>query len=133
GDFDRLGLVNFTAYVEYMGVVNSTSFVGFAVPADSYKAALKTTELLPLDARPFFQYLVERAVATGQWDVVDKISKLYADPPTPFTIAARYLVERSLAAGKEPNTDFVLVLQKVEPAVLGVLGGLLLATVRRLV
>ncbi|MEZ0320230.1 MAG: hypothetical protein ABWK05_09630 [Pyrobaculum sp.] len=131
GDFDRLGLVNLTAYVEYMGVVNSTSFVGFAVPAGSYKAALKTAEALPPDARPFFQYLLERAVATGQWEAVDKISKLYADPPTPFTIAARYLVEQSLAAGKEPNVDAALALQKVEPAVLGVLGGVLLATVRR--
>jgi hypothetical protein len=57
--------VNFTIIVEYMGVVNKTSFVGFAAPPDSYSAANKTMDMLPADARPYFRYLVERAMATG--------------------------------------------------------------------
>jgi len=131
GDFDRLGLVNFTIYVEYMGVVNKTSFVGFAVPPESYAAANKTVDVLPADARPYFRYLVERAVATGDWALVDKISRLYSEFPTPFTLAARFLVERALATGKEPNVDATEALRRVEPVVLGALGGLFLAVLRR--
>jgi len=131
GDFDRLGLVNFTIYVEYMGVVNKTSFVGFAVPPESYAAANKTVDVLPADARPYFRYLVERAVATGDWALVDKISRLYSEFPTPFTLAARFLVERALATGKEPNVDAAEALRRVEPVVLGALGGLFLAVLRR--
>lgn len=131
GDFDRLGLVNFTIYVEYMGVVNKTSFVGFAVPPESYAAANKTVDVLPADARPYFRYLVERAVATGDWALVDKISRLYSEFPTPFTLAARFLVERALASGKEPNVDATEALRRVEPVVLGALGGLFLAVLRR--
>lgn len=131
GDFDRLGLVNFTIYVEYMGVVNKTSFVGFAAPPDSYSAANQTMNLLPADARPYFRYLVERAVATGDWALVDKISRLYSEFPTPFTLAARSLVERALATGKEPNVDAAETLRRVEPVVLGALGGLFLAVLRR--
>jgi hypothetical protein len=131
GDFDRLGLVNFTIYVEYMGVVNKTSFVGFAVPPESYAAANKTVDVLPADARPFFRYLVERAVATGDWALVDKISRLYSEFPTPFTLAARFLVERALATGKEPNVDATEAPRRVEPVVLGALGGLFLAVLRR--
>jgi hypothetical protein len=41
-----------------MGVVNKTSFVGFAAPPDSYSAANKTMDMLPADARPYFRYLV---------------------------------------------------------------------------
>jgi hypothetical protein len=131
GDFDRVGLVNFTIYVEYMGVVNKTSFVGFAVPPESYAAANKTVDVLPADARPYFRYLVERAVATGDWALVDKISRLYSEFPTPFTLAARFLVERALATGKEPNVDATEALRRVEPVVLGALGGLFLAVLRR--
>jgi hypothetical protein len=131
GDFDRIGLVNFTIYVEYMGVVNKTSFVGFAVPPESYAAANKTVDVLPADARPYFRYLVERAVATGDWALVDKISRLYSEFPTPFTLAARFLVERALATGKEPNVDAAEALRRVEPVVLGALGGLFLAVLRR--
>ncbi len=131
GDFDKLGLVNFTIYVEYMGVVNKTSFVGFAVPPESYMAANNTMYMLPADARPYFRYLVERAVATGDWAAVDKISSLYSELPTPFTLAARFLVERALAAGKEPNVEVAEVLRRVEPVVLGALGGLFLALLRR--
>jgi len=131
GDFDRVGLVNFTIYVEYMGVVNKTSFVGFAVPPESYAAANKTMDALPADARPYFRYLVERAVATGDWGLVDKISRLYSEFPTPFTLAARFLVERALATGKEPNVDATEALRRVEPVVLGALGGLFLAVLRR--
>jgi hypothetical protein len=131
GDFDRLGLVNFTIYVEYMGVVNKTSFMGFAAPPDSYLAANHTMNLLPADARPYFRYLVERAVATGDWTLVDKISRLYSEFPTPFTLAAQYLVERALATGKEPNVDATEALRRVEPVVLGALGGLFLAVLRR--
>jgi hypothetical protein len=131
GDFDRLGLVNFTIYVEYMGVVNKTSFVGFAAPPHSYSAANKTMDVLPADARPYFRYLVERAVATGDWALVDKISRLYSEFPTPFTLAARFLVERALATGKEPNVDAAETLRRVEPVVLGALGGLFLAVLRR--
>ena len=131
GDFDRLGLVNFTIVVEYMGVVNKTSFVGFAVPFDSYMAANKTLYMLPTDARPYFRYLVERAVATGDWAAVDKISRLYSELPTPFTLAARFLVERALAAGREPNVDAAEALRRLEPVVLGILGGFFLAVLRR--
>jgi hypothetical protein len=131
GDFDRLGLVNFTIYVEYMGVVNKTSFVGFAAPPDSYSAANHAMNLLPADARPYFRYLVERAVATGDWALVDKISTFYSEFPTPFTLAARFLVERALATGKEPNVDAAEALRRVEPVVLGALGGLFLAVLRR--
>jgi len=131
GDFDRVGLVNFTIYVEYMGVVNKTSFVGFAVPPESYAAANKTVDALPADARPYFRYLVERAVATGDWALVDKISRLYSEFPTPFTLVARSLVERALATGKEPNVDATEALRRVEPVVLGALGGLFLAILRR--
>jgi hypothetical protein len=131
GDFDRLGVVNFTIYVEYMGVVNKTSFVGFAVPPESYAATNKTVDVLPADARPYFRYLVERAVATGDWALVDKISRLYTEFPTPFTLAARFMVERALATGKEPNVDATEALRRVEPVVLGALGGLFLAVLRR--
>ncbi len=131
GDFDRLGLVNFTIYVEYMGVVNKTSFVGFAVPPESYAAANKTVDMLPADARPYFRYLVERAVATGDWAPVDKISRLYSEFPTPLTLAARALVERALATGREPNIDAAEALRRIEPVVLGILGGFLLAVFRR--
>ena len=131
GDFDRVGLVNFTIYVEYMGVVNKTSFVGFAVPPESYAAANKTVDVLPADARPYFRYLVGRAVATGDWALVDKISRLYSEFPTPFTLAARFLVERALATGKEPNVDATEAFRRVEPVVLGALGGLFLAVLRR--
>jgi len=116
---------------EYMGVVNKTSFVGFAVPPESYAAANKTMDALPADARPYFRYLVERAVATGDWGLVDKISRLYSEFPTPFTLAARFLVERALATGKEPNVDATEALRRVEPVVLGALGGLFLAVLRR--
>ena len=131
GDFDKLGLVNFTIYVEYMGVVNMTSFVGFAVPPENYAAANNTMYMLPADARPYFRYLVERAVATGDWAAVDKISRLYSELPTPFTLAARFLVERALAAGREPNVDAAEALRRLEPVVLGILGGFFLAVLRR--
>jgi hypothetical protein len=74
---------------------------------------------------------VERAVATGDWALVDKISRLYSEFPTPFTLAARFLVERALATGKEPNLEAAEALRRVEPVVLGALGGLFLAVLRR--
>mgnify|MGYP001770662207 FL=1 len=132
GFFDKLGLVNFTVYVEYMGVVNSTNFVGFAAPRDSYIAANKTAALLPPQAREYFLYLFQKAVATGDWELVDGISRLYSAPPTPFALVARYLVERDLSRGRDPNIYVAEVLQRVEPFALGLAGGLTLALLRRL-
>ena len=103
GDFRRLGLVNYTIRVTYMGVSNVTEFVGFAVPPDAYTAANRTYGLLPPEARPYYRYLLERAVATGDWRLVEDLAKLYSEPPTPLTLAARALVEMSLASGREPN------------------------------
>jgi hypothetical protein len=61
---------------------------------------------------------------------VDKISRLYSEFPTPFTLAAQFLVERALATGKEPNVDAAETLRRVEPIVL-LLGGLYLAVLKR--
>jgi len=132
GDFRRLGLVNYTIRVEYMGVSNVTEFVGFAVPPNAYVAANRTYGLLPPEARPYYRYLFERAVATGDWRLVEDIAKLYSEPPTPLTSAARALVEMSLASGREPNMGVVEALRKVEPLLLGVAGGFLLALLKRL-
>mgnify|MGYP001772490010 CR=1 FL=1 len=132
GDFRRLGLVNYTIRVTYMGVSNVTEFVGFAVPPDAYTAANRTYGLLPPEARPYYRYLLERAVATGDWRLVEDLAKLYSEPPTPLTLAARALVEMSLASGREPNMGVVETLRKVEPLLLGVAGGFLLALLRRL-
>lgn len=132
GFFDKLGLVNFTVYVEHMGVVNSTNFVGFAAPRDSYIAANKTAALLPPQSREYFLYLFQKAVATGDWELVDGISRLYSAPPTPFAVVARYLVERDLSQGRDPNIYAAEVLQRVEPFALGLAGGLTLALLRRL-
>ncbi len=131
GDFDKLGYVNYTVYVEYMGVVNKTEFLGFAVPPDNYLAANKTAALLPPDARPYFRFLLEKAVATGDWGLVNSISRLYSNPPTPLTLVARYLVERDLSRGRDPNMEAVEVLRRVEPVVFGDMGGLALAVIRR--
>ncbi|ABL88280.1 conserved hypothetical protein [Pyrobaculum islandicum DSM 4184] len=131
GDFDKLGFVNYTIYVEYMGMVNRTSFVGFAVPINSYIAANKTVALLSPKARPYFIYLIEKAVTTGDWSLVDGISKLYSDIPTPFTIVARFLVEKALEDGREPNIYVIESLRKIEPVLLGIVGGVFLAMLRR--
>jgi len=132
GDFRRLGLVNYTIRVTYMGVSNVTEFVGFAVPPDAYAAANRTYGLMPSEARTYYRYLLERAVATGDWRLVEDLAKLYSEPPTPLTLAARALVEVSLASGREPNMGVVETLRKVEPLLLGVAGGFLLALLRRL-
>jgi hypothetical protein len=133
GDFDRLGRVSYNITVEYMGVVNRSVFVGYAAPPGSYTAANKTLGLLPPEARPYFQYLMERAAATGDWDLVDQISRLYTGAPTPMALLARYLVERDLAAGRGPNVAAAEALRQIEPLVLGIAGGLFLAFVRRFV
>ncbi|WP_148682991.1 hypothetical protein [Pyrobaculum ferrireducens] len=133
GDFDRLGRVSYNITVEYMGVVNRSVFVGYAAPPGSYTAANKTLGLLPPEARPYFQYLMERAAATGDWGLVDQISRLYTGAPTPMALLARYLVERDLAAGRGPNVAAAEALRQIEPLVLGIAGGLFLAFVRRFV
>ncbi|MEM0484969.1 MAG: hypothetical protein QW434_09785 [Pyrobaculum sp.] len=131
GDFDKLGYVNYTVYVEYMGVVNKTEFLGFAVPLDNYLAANKTATLLPPDARPYFLFLLEKAVAMGDWGLVDGISRLYSNTPTPLTLVARYLVERDLSRGRDPNVEAAEILRRLEPVIFGVVGGLALAVIRR--
>ena len=127
GDFDRLGLVNFTAVVEYMGVVNKSSLLAVVAPVENFKAAVSAAAEMPHESNSFFMYLVEKAALSGDWGPVDKISQLYKSLPTPFTLIARRLVERDLAMERMPDLKAIDILLKLEPLIYGVIIGVALA------
>lgn len=130
GRHDALGLVNFTIYGEYMGVRNKTTFVGFAVPPQSYIRASEAAGNMSQRAAEYFRFLLEKAVATGDWTLVDGISQLYAAPPTPMTLLARAIVEGDLSVGRTPNLAVVEALRRIEPVIYGLLGLSILVTRR---
>ncbi|MFN7106453.1 MAG: hypothetical protein ACK4M3_07735, partial [Pyrobaculum sp.] len=116
GELDGLGLVRYVVTATYMGVSNTTVFLGYAVPADSYLNAIAVNKTLSPDARRYFSYLVEKAVAAGSWEPVDQVVELYRHW-TPVSALGRWLADRSLAAGDTSGIWIAHVAQRVEPLV----------------